>query len=93
MGMHLRAEGYHGRWWEFQANRAIGALLLPKRLVGQSLEELLVARGTFGTRVLLQERRQDAIRLLSETFDVNPAVARIRIDALHPVGQTAQLTL
>ena len=25
--------GYDGKWWEYQANRAIGGLLLPKKLV------------------------------------------------------------
>jgi hypothetical protein len=84
---------YTGRWWEFQANRAIGALLLPKQLVGQCLEEVLVVRGTFEGSVLPQERREHAIRLLSDVFDVNPVVARIRVEALYPASQAAQLTL
>ena len=84
---------YSGKWWEFQANRAIGGLLLPRQLVAQCLEEVLVARGTLGSKVLPQDRREQAVRLVSETFNVNPVVARIRIDMLYPAGAEAQLTL
>jgi hypothetical protein len=31
------ARGYAGRWWEFQANKAIGGLLMPRRLVERAL--------------------------------------------------------
>ena len=94
LDMHRPGQkSYTGRWWEFQANRAIGALLLPRRLVGQCLEEVLVVRGTFEGSVIPQERREHAILLLSEVFDVNPAVARIRVDALYAASQAAQLTL
>jgi len=34
---------YDGQWWEWQANRAIGGLLLPKPLVFKSIETLLEA--------------------------------------------------
>jgi hypothetical protein len=27
---------YDGKWWEYQANQAIGALLLPRKLVRQA---------------------------------------------------------
>ena len=33
--------GYDGRWWEFQANMMIGALLLPRSLVISALGQLL----------------------------------------------------
>ena len=84
---------YTGDWWEFQANRAIGSLLLPRPLVGHCLEHVLVMRGALGRRVLPQEGREQAVRLLSETFSVNPVVARIRLSTLLPVCAESQLTL
>lgn len=81
------------RWWEFQANQAMGALLLPKTLAQRTLAPLLVAQGTFGSSFLPAKRRDEAIRLLAATFDVNPVVARIRLEALQPPSAEQQLTL
>lgn len=85
-----RKHRYDGRWWEFQANRAMAALLLPRPLVERSLD--LVARGAFGTRVLDDARRNEAARHVAEIFGVNPIVARLRVDEVHPAG-SGQLTL
>jgi hypothetical protein len=87
------ARAYDGKWWELQANQAMGALLLPTRLVDTALEPLLVARGSLGARVLDAHRSNEAVRLLADTFDVNPVVARIRIVALYPDVASGQLTL
>lgn len=82
------------RWWEFQANQAMGALLLPRSLVDAALADVLVAPGRLSRRLVMpRESRDVAVRLLSETFDVNPVAARIRLDALYPASQQAQLTL
>jgi hypothetical protein len=81
------------RWWEYQANQAMGALLLPQSLVEDALEALLEARGLLGTRVLPAMNRESAIRLIAETFDVNPIVARYRLDSLYPASAEQQLTL
>ncbi len=83
---------YDGRWWEFQANQAVGALLLPKRLVEVSLTQLLVSNGALGLRSIERSRKEEAAQLLAETFEVNPVVARIRLAALYPDTGT-QLTL
>ena len=48
---------YDGRWWEYQANRAMAALLLPRSLVHQALEPLLSAQGSLGRRSLAAARR------------------------------------
>ena len=85
--------GYDGRWWEFQANRVMGALLLPRPLVEQALEPFCIVRGSLGARALDLGRREEASRHLADIFDVNPAVARIRIDGLYPPGNEMQLTL
>lgn len=86
-------KNYSGRWWEFQANRAMSALLLPKELAALCLDEILVGRGTFGARVLPREHRERAVQLLTKVFEVNPIVARIRIETLYPAHAEAQLTL
>lgn len=75
---------YHGKWWEWQANQAIGGLLLPRELVETSLEPLTEEQGLFGIRVLPSAQREPAARLLAEALDVNPAVARIRLSGLFP---------
>lgn len=85
--------GYQGQWWEFQANKAIGALLMPKKLVEAALEGFHVATGSFGFTSLDTTRRDEAIRLLVDVFDVNPAVARIRLGQLFQVSEERQLTL
>jgi len=92
-GVSQAVRRYDGRWWEVQANRAIGALLLPKPLVEQALASVLGTPGFFGRRVLEAARRQEAGRLLEETFDMNPAVAKIRLQDLYPEADEVQLTL
>lgn len=87
------AGAYAGEWWEFQANRMMGALLLPKRLVASCLEDLLQLRGMLGELVLPDSAREPAVPRLSDVFDVNPIVARLRIQQLYPAADPRQLTL
>lgn len=84
---------YDGRWWEYQANRVIGALLLPKPLVRICLAPLAVSRGNLGQVTVDNSRRDEAVRLIADTFEVNPAVARIRLDEVLPAGNDRQLSL
>ncbi len=74
---------YDGRWWEYQANMAIGALLLPRRLVQKALEPLSVSAGLWGIKELDHSRRSEAIIMLSEIFEVNPKVATIRLQEIY----------
>ncbi len=78
------------RWWEYQANLAMSALLLPKPLVAKELEPLLTVQGMLKQPILASKRREDAVRLLASTFDVNPIVARIRLEALYPASADQQ---
>jgi hypothetical protein len=82
---------YDGRWWELQANRAIGALLMPKGLFITFLEPFLERGGILGAPMLPAAGREGAVRAAAEVFDVNPAAVRIRIDLFFPDGR--QLTL
>ena len=84
--------GYDGRWWEYQANQMIGLLLLPRTLVFDALDALTVT-SAFGVRSLDTAKRELAGQQLADTFDVNPAVARHRIEGLFRVSSDAQLTL
>lgn len=86
-------KSYDGRWWEFQANRAIGALLLPKLLVEECVRQFLVTRGVLQKPTLPEDSRERARRNIAETFEVNAVVARIRIGELYPLGREHQLTL
>lgn len=81
------------RWWEFQANQAMGALLLPRLLVEKALEGSLEMRGLLGIPILPSGNREFSIRMIAGTFDVNPIVARIRLEALYPPSTEQQLTL
>ena len=77
---------YNGEWWEYQANVAIGALLLPRPLAEESLEQFIVVSDSL-VKNLNEARFEDAVMCLSETFDVNLAVARIRLREIFPKTQ------
>lgn len=80
-------------WWEFQANMAMGALLLPKVLVLKAVEAHLEPQGMLGLPVLNADRRDRVIHELADVFDVNPVVARIRLRSLYPASPMNQLPL
>lgn len=61
---------------EYQANQAIGALLLPRPLVEPTLGPFTKVN-QLGTTMVDGSRIEDAVRMLSKVFDVNPVVARI----------------
>lgn len=84
---------YDGRWWEWQANRCIGSLLLPKHLVRTALGKLVENSLVTGTPSLAEANRKKAEELLSETFKVSALVARIRIEEMFPANRSNQLTL
>jgi hypothetical protein len=83
-------KGYNGAWWEFQANRAIGALLMPRHLVEAAVEDFTTASGLLGLREFDHGRTQEAVRLLMETFNVNAPVAEIRLEQLFPASRGGQ---
>lgn len=83
---------FDGRWWEYQANRAIGGFLLPKKLVQQAITGFVRTTGLGTSGTLDEARRTEAIRLLADIFDVNPKVAEIRLGEMYPVGDR-QMTL
>jgi len=86
-------KGYGGHWSEYQANRAIGGLLMPRALVEIALLEFCVVVGSLGARTLAPGKRETAIHSMSDTFDVNSVVARIRIEEIFPAKNETQLSL
>jgi hypothetical protein len=84
--------GYDGRWWEFQANKAIGGLLMPRHLVEEVVEKFTTKIGSFGQRTLAPEKRESAIRALVDIFDVNRIAAQIRVADVFPPKNEAQLS-
>jgi hypothetical protein len=91
-GDEHKSQPYDGRWWEFQANRAMGSLLCPRPLVQEAMKPFLVPSGQLGVEVLDEKRREASVRALADIFDVNPVVTRIRINELFPV-ETGQMHL
>jgi len=88
-----RPRKYDGRWWEFQANLAIGALLLPAPLVVIALGDLAASVGHIGVAASIPDRcRSEAAARLARLFEVNPIVARLRLNELYPAAGR-QLTL
>lgn len=80
---------YDGRWWEWQANRAIGGFLLPKPLVLDALKPFQSApHSPIPTELLTKVELS-----LAEIFDVNPVAVRIRLKELFPDPGHAQLGL
>lgn len=75
---------YDGRWWEWQANRCIGGFLLPKKLVRETLANLLAESVVTRSPILPIAKRAEAEKLLADAFDVNPVVARIRLSEMYP---------
>lgn len=88
-----KSDSYKGEWWEYHANRAMAALLLPKNLVDMALEPYFAARGSMGVTAFDHSRREDAARLLSTVFNVNPAVARIRLSTMYSGADSGQMNL
>ncbi len=86
-----RNRGYDGRWWEYQANRAIGGFLLPKKLVSAAISPFLEKVGKLGIQVLGLNARRDAEIHLAGVFDVNPVVAKYRLAEMYPVEDQQSL--
>lgn len=82
---------YSGEWWEYQANRAMGELLMPRALVDMAAERFMAPAGPFALPALDRSRFGEAVRCLAKIFDVNPAAVRIRLNTLYPESDAMQL--
>jgi hypothetical protein len=92
--MMCRAEaiglvGYNGEWWEFQANRCMAALLLPRRMFGASTKRRLSSGGfESGEACLQRSHGESLVRELADEYDVSQTVTLYRLQQLgfFPVG-------
>jgi hypothetical protein len=78
------ARQYDGRWWEWQANRAIGGFLLPKQMVRTAVAPFLTRTLVTGIASLPASARAKAEYDIATVFEVNPVVARIRLSEMFP---------
>ena len=78
---------------EYQANQAIGSLLLPRSLVltALNLRGLLIKSSASRFPTIRVEDSNDAMVLISETFDVSRTVAKHRLAKIFPIRKTSQL--
>lgn len=88
----MKRAGYDGRWWEVQANKAMAALLLPSSLVEVAISSYLNRGSGLSVPGLPAVLREEAARRTALVFEVNPVVARIRLNVLYPASDQ-QLTL
>jgi hypothetical protein len=86
-------QNYAGEWWEFQANIAMGHLLMPRPLVEKAAESFLVPVGNLGAKILDPSKFELVVRSMSDIFDVNPVVARIRLESLYSPEHDHQMSL
>ena len=75
----FKRSAYDGKWWEYQANLAMSSLLLPKALTITALATHCTTTPLGGTTITDIDT---AARAISDTFDVNPLAAKIRIKQL-----------
>jgi hypothetical protein len=84
---------YAGRWWEFQANQAIGSLLLPSLLMNAFLNQSGIKHSSLGSSILTPAQREALVKKAAVIFDVNPIVVRIRLDSLFSQKKAEQIEL
>lgn len=76
--------GYDGRWWEYQANRMIGSLLLPRSLVLAATTEFADRRPLSGILYLSEEGRMRATEQVAKLFEVSQACMSIQLEEMFP---------
>lgn len=75
--------GYSGEWWEFQANRGMAALLLPRAMVGARVQQTLAERGCASLEDAMRAGQLEAvIRDLMQHFDVSMQLVTYRLQQL-----------
>lgn len=76
---------YDGQWWEYQANRFMATVLLPRSLMQQALQDF--ARGFGRSATLRPEDSSLFAGAMAERFDVNPIMVKYRIQELGWVSR------
>lgn len=85
---------YRGEWWEFQANRCMGALLMPGELIQAELAGALSETGFKNFSEALRAGVSEAVvRALAKAFDVSFAVVFYRLEQLGYLPKAGQAAL
>ncbi len=79
--IRFTARGYTGEWWEWQANRGMAALLMPRRDVLDALQAWSARHPGKGGRQALQEH-------LRAAFQVSREAVRHRLRQIQPSWKT-----
>ena len=88
----LSTFGYQGEWWEFQANRCMASLLLPKHILISRVKALLEVFGISDFPQAQQKGMdEEFIRSLSNTFDVSWQAVLMRLQELGFVPKAEEL--
>ncbi len=82
--------GYDGAWWEYQANRGMAALLLPRRLLAAQVRAACAAGTHSSVEAAVGAGAGEALlHDLAGVFDVNPAMVLYRLQALGYLPRSA----
>ena len=83
--------GYKGEWWEFQANRCMASLLLPRRKVSDSVRKRL-ADGGFksGEECIASGNGEALVRSVADEYDVSQTAVLYRLQDLGFIPKGAQ---
>ena len=83
----LDQPGYGGDWWEYQANRCMAELLLPRRLFSMSLEKVVAGLGYSSFENAARGRDSStATSALADEFDVSSTMIVYRLQDLGFLG-------
>lgn len=86
--------GYQGEWWEYQANRCMAELLLPRRLFEKELATALNACSYSSIEDAARERDSGAITTaLADEFDVSLTMVIYRLQELGFIRNGLQLQM
>lgn len=88
--------GYKGEWWEYQANRCMAALLLPKKIVSESVRKRFKDGGfKSGEDCVARGHGEGLVREISDEYDVSQIATLYRLQDLGfvPTGVQKQFRL
>lgn len=82
---------YQGEWWEYQANRCMASLLLPRGLFSDAVRQLLAQRGVGSFEEEIRRTGGESfVSALAEEYDVSLSMTLFRLEALGFIPQHAQ---
>lgn len=85
---------YSGEWWEYQANRCMASLLLPKDILKAKVDALLVKQRAHRMEDLIKNNTAvPIIRSLADVFDVSFEATVYRLKDLGYIPDEFQMDL